>query len=460
MLNNVHDIRPLPAKLMMTGQFELSDQSLESEYIPTRDIGFQSTRLHCAENNKLDLVLGCKPTGRILKDVCLDGFQRKDPCSAQQRLILKYRKSVNPIEEGLELGYRRCIDDKDNDKAQSQDRKHVKDPFTTNNEDKDKKLELNRQKQISTDLMKECYHELMRGRLVLTSVYTDSEPTELIWGAGYERYRREHSTDLRRIRRSTRIDEPEDVAEDAEDITVRPPDLQYLSHQRALVEDYLAMTTRSPIIHYLTFTTLEGEAALLGAMSTCTLHTLYHLSGRANHNQTLSDSIHPRLSIDAVTGRITTNPYHPTTTYLYHTITCWNVGMIFLIKEGLPHEVALCEGKAKGIRRCWARIRDTWVDRQGRAEIAPLTWERRPDWMVEEEAYASREAWAHSIGFSQATHQELQTHRDHVDMRREMSDMQTELSALREPHRRARQPGPEARIPDHQEASGDADSHI
>ncbi|GJU28049.1 hypothetical protein Tco_1166670 [Tanacetum coccineum] len=35
-------------------------------------------------------------------------------------------------------------------------------------------------------------------------------------------------------------------------------------------------------------------------------------------------------------------------------------------------------------------------------------------WMVEEEAYASRDAWAHSIGLSQATHQELQTHRDHV----------------------------------------------
>ncbi|GJR10228.1 putative reverse transcriptase domain-containing protein [Tanacetum coccineum] len=35
-------------------------------------------------------------------------------------------------------------------------------------------------------------------------------------------------------------------------------------------------------------------------------------------------------------------------------------------------------------------------------------------WMVEEEAYASREAWAHSIGLGQATHQELQTHRDHV----------------------------------------------
>ncbi|GJS34345.1 hypothetical protein Tco_0532727 [Tanacetum coccineum] len=141
-------------------------------------------------------------------------------------------------------------------------------------------------------------------------------------------------------------------------------------------------------------------------------------------------------------------------------------------------------------------------------------------WMVEEEAYASREAWAHSIGLSQATHQELQTHRDHVyahethlqahqtqlqlqgtliqtqhqvhetrfqmqqaeiaalretdrrrqaqmvetlrvmrDMRREMGDMQTELLALRG-QRRARQPAPDARIPDHQDASGDADSHV
>ncbi|GKG13818.1 hypothetical protein Tco_0350778, partial [Tanacetum coccineum] len=46
------------------------------------------------------------------------------------------------------------------------------------------------------------------------------------------------------------------------------------------------------------------------------------------------------------------------------------------------------------------------------------------------------------------------------DMRREISDMQAELLALREQQSRARQPGPEARIPDHQEASGGADSHI
>ncbi|GKC65826.1 hypothetical protein Tco_1098424, partial [Tanacetum coccineum] len=43
------------------------------------------------------------------------------------------------------------------------------------------------------------------------------------------------------------------------------------------------------------------------------------------------------------------------------------------------------------------------------------------------------------------------------DMRRETGDMQAELLALREQRRIARQPGPDARIPDHQDASRDAD---
>nr|GFA84940.1 hypothetical protein [Tanacetum cinerariifolium] len=75
--------------------------------------------------------------------------------------------------------------------------------------------------------------------------------------------------------------------------------------------------------------------------------------------------------------------------------------------------------------------------------------------IVEEEAYASREAWAHSIGLSQAVHSELLTHYEqHAeiaelretdrrrqaqmveplrvmgDMRREIGDMQAELLAL------------------------------
>ncbi|GJX23581.1 hypothetical protein Tco_0228026 [Tanacetum coccineum] len=107
--------------------------------------------------------------------------------------------------------------------------------------------------------------------------------------------------------------------------------------------------------------------------------------------------------------------------------------------------------------------------------------------------------WARSVRIEDlASHQELQTHRDHVyahetylqahqaqlqlqstliqtqhQVHETRFQMQhTELAALRETDRliclalrvghrgRARQPGPEARIPGHQEASGDADSHI
>ncbi|GKD96710.1 hypothetical protein Tco_1380607 [Tanacetum coccineum] len=56
-------------------------------------------------------------------------------------------------------------------------------------------------------------------------------------------------------------------------------------------------------------------------------------------------------------------------------------------------------------------------------------------WVVEEEAYASREAWAHSIRLSQATHQELQTHRDHVH-ETHFQMQHAELAALRETDRR------------------------
>nr|GEV17968.1 hypothetical protein [Tanacetum cinerariifolium] len=84
--------------------------------------------------------------------------------------------------------------------------------------------------------------------------------------------------------------------------------------------------------------------------------------------------------------------------------------------------------------------------------------------IVEDEAYVAREAWAHSIGLSQAVHSKLQTHQEHMqqneiaelqetdrrhqaqmaetlrvigDMRREMGDMQAEFLALREQPRRA-----------------------
>ncbi|GJT96498.1 hypothetical protein Tco_1092016 [Tanacetum coccineum] len=188
------------------------------------------------------------------------------------------------------------------------------------------------------------------------------------------------------------------------------------------------------------------------------------------------------------------------------------------------------EERRRGSREVGYDIRDTWVDSaEAVPEVAPTTLgevntrvaklaelhehdtqdmyalledaqegrtrisQRETVWIVEEEAYASREAWAHSIGLSQIVHHELQTHHDHVhetrsqmqqaemaelretsrkhkgqmvetlrvirDMRREMSDMQVELLALRG-QQRARQPAPDARVPDHQDASRDADSHI
>ncbi|GJX27526.1 hypothetical protein Tco_0233822 [Tanacetum coccineum] len=117
-------------------------------------------------------------------------------------------------------------------------------------------------------------------------------------------------------------------------------------------------------------------------------------------------------------------------------------------------------------------IRDTWVDpAEAVPEIAPITigevntrvtelveldehdmqdlYALLEDARDKEEVYASREAWAHAIGLSQEVHYELQTHRE-----------QAELLALREQQRRARQPGPDVRVPDHQDASRDADSHI
>nr|GEY61323.1 putative reverse transcriptase domain-containing protein [Tanacetum cinerariifolium] len=85
--------------------------------------------------------------------------------------------------------------------------------------------------------------------------------------------------------------------------------------------------------------------------------------------------------------------------------------------------------------------------------------------ILEDEAYAAREAWSHSIGLSQIVHYELQTHQEQMvetlrvmgDMRREMGDMQAELLALCEQPRRAGQPGGDIRVPNHQDAPRDAD---
>ncbi|GJT07981.1 hypothetical protein Tco_0842443 [Tanacetum coccineum] len=127
------------------------------------------------------------------------------------------------------------------------------------------------------------------------------------------------------------------------------------------------------------------------------------------------------------------------------------------------------EERRQGIRDVGYGIRDTWVGPvEAVHEIAPVTLgevNTRVTELVELHEYDTHDLYAlledaqdsipdtaPAIGYS---------HSDTTsDMRREMSNIQAELLSLREQQRRARQPGPEARIPDHQDASGDADSHI
>nr|GEZ26575.1 putative reverse transcriptase domain-containing protein [Tanacetum cinerariifolium] len=102
------------------------------------------------------------------------------------------------------------------------------------------------------------------------------------------------------------------------------------------------------------------------------------------------------------------------------------------------------EARRRGIREVGYSTRDTWqIDLLMKDRIA----HQEAILIVEEEAYAAREAWAYSIGWSQAVHYKLKTHRE-----------QAELLALQEQPRRARQPGSDARVRDHQDAPRDADS--
>ncbi|GJR94293.1 hypothetical protein Tco_0266467 [Tanacetum coccineum] len=70
----------------------------------------------------------------------------------------------------------------------------------------------------------------------------------------------------------------------------------------------------------------------------------------------------------------------------------------------------------------------------------------------------SREAWATRLELSRRDIRSFRGPTGIIHKARVMGDMQTELLALRG-QRRARQPAPDARILDHQDASGDADSH-
>nr|GEU56913.1 hypothetical protein [Tanacetum cinerariifolium] len=88
------------------------------------------------------------------------------------------------------------------------------------------------------------------------------------------------------------------------------------------------------------------------------------------------------------------------------------------------------EARQKGIGEVRYGIRDTWVDpTETVPEIAPMTASERVNLLMEDkiahqetiqimedEAYAARKAWGHSIGLSQAVYFELQTHQEQVQI--------------------------------------------
>ncbi|GJR60205.1 hypothetical protein Tco_1502367 [Tanacetum coccineum] len=171
------------------------------------------------------------------------------------------------------------------------------------------------------------------------------------------------------------------------------------------------------------------------------------------------------------------------------------------------------EARRQGISKVGYGIRDTWVDpAEAVPEIAPMTvgevntrvtelaelheHDTQDLYALLEDAQDSRSRISQRVdmdsqraGLSQGTIQSfrplvscvytrdpspgtsdtataagrqaqmVETLRVMRDMRREIGDMQTELLALRG-QQKARKPAPDARIPDHQDALGDADSHV
>nr|GFC51805.1 hypothetical protein [Tanacetum cinerariifolium] len=109
------------------------------------------------------------------------------------------------------------------------------------------------------------------------------------------------------------------------------------------------------------------------------------------------------------------------------------------------------EARRQGIRDVGYGIRDTWIDpAEPVPAIAPTTVEEVNTRTVMAKLRESdRECQV----------QLTETLRVVRDMRREMSDMQKELISQREQLTRERQPGPDARFPDHQEVTGDTESH-
>ncbi|GJV73542.1 hypothetical protein Tco_1493537 [Tanacetum coccineum] len=116
------------------------------------------------------------------------------------------------------------------------------------------------------------------------------------------------------------------------------------------------------------------------------------------------------------------------------------------------------------------RKRDTWVDpADAVCEITPTTLGEVNTRVTElaelherdtQDLYALlEELRMHTRPYPGTSDTTTAVEYSHSDTTSEMGDMQTELLALRG-QQRARQPRPDVRIPDHQDSSGDADSHI
>nr|GEX94869.1 hypothetical protein [Tanacetum cinerariifolium] len=73
------------------------------------------------------------------------------------------------------------------------------------------------------------------------------------------------------------------------------------------------------------------------------------------------------------------------------------------------------EMRRRGIREVGYGIRNTWIDSaEAVPEMTPTTLEKETVWIVGEEAYAAREAWAQLVGLNQTANHELQTLREQV----------------------------------------------
>nr|GFB24613.1 hypothetical protein [Tanacetum cinerariifolium] len=192
---------------------------------------------------------------------------------------------------------------------------------------------------------------------------------------------------------------------------------------KAEVERLLAMPTLPPSpLASLSSPSARERLARCTAPSACSSpppvpSPLLPSSGCLTQIQTLRMAFTQAL-IDAITTAIPSPPLPPP---LYIPPPVDRRDDILEIEMPPRKSTLDAEARRRRIGEVGYGIRDTWVDpTETVPEIAPMTVGERVDLLmedrivhqetiliVEEEAYAAREAWAHSIGLSQAVHFEL-----------------------------------------------------